>query len=164
MPIDALTAVVLDVERHAAATGWDQPPRIYGVVSTAELVDQEPHLADELGLTADSSTLTPLDQGELPWHGSLEESLARLAWPEAVLGAVLVTERVVASEDDGPRRLTTTADGDGADELRLVVGVLRDGQRMCAVRFRSADDETAVLSGADIAPALSEQLAATLDD
>jgi hypothetical protein len=163
MPVDPLTAVVLDVERHAASTGWDQPARIYGVVSTAQLVDQEPHLADELGLTADSSTLTPLDQGELPWHGSLEESLARLAWPEAVLGAVLVTERVVAGED-GPQRLTTAPEGDGADELRIVVGVLRDGGRMCAVRFRSADEESSVLSGADIAPELSEQLAATLLD
>jgi hypothetical protein len=164
MPGDPLTAVVLDVERHAAATGWDQPARIYGVVSTAELVDQEPQLADELGLTASVSTLTPLDQGELPWHGTLEESLARLAWPEAVLGAVLVTERVVAGEDGSPQRLTTAADGEGADELRLVVGVLRDGQRMTAVRFRSSDDELAVLSGPDIAPALSEQLAATLSD
>jgi len=36
-----------------------------------------------------NATLTPLDQGELPWHGSLEESLARLAWPDAVLGAVV---------------------------------------------------------------------------
>jgi hypothetical protein len=163
MPVDPLTAVVLDVERHAASSGWDQPARIYGVVSTVQLVDQEPHLADELGLTADSSTLTPLDQGELPWHGSLEESLARLAWPEAVLGAVLVTERVVAGED-GQRRLTTAPEGTGADELRLVIGVLRDGGRMCAVRFRSADEETAVLSGADMAPDLSEQLAATLLD
>ena len=35
----ALTQVVLDVERHVAASGWDQAPRIYGVVDTAQLVE-----------------------------------------------------------------------------------------------------------------------------
>ena len=164
MSLAALTQVVLDVERHVAASGWDQPPRIYGVVATAELVHHEPLLAAELGLEPQSAELTPLDQGELPWHGSLEDSLARLAWPGAVLGAVLVTERVVAAEDSTGRQMTTTADGEGTDELRLVVGVLRAGQRMCAVRFRSADEETSVLSGADIAPALAEQLASTFVD
>jgi hypothetical protein len=160
----ALTQVVLDVERHVAAAGWDQTPRIYGVVATAELVEHEPLLAAELGLEPESAALTPLDQGELPWHGSLEASLARLAWPDAVLGAVLVIERVVAQEAGAERRMTTTAAGEGTDELRLVVGVLRDGGRMCAVRFRSADEETSVLSGADIAPALAEQLASTFAD
>ena len=77
---------------------------------------------------------------------------------------MLVTERVVAGEDTSPQRLMTAATGDGTDDLRLVVGVLRDGRRMCAVRFRSSDDETAVLTGPDIAPALSQQLAATLSD
>jgi hypothetical protein len=161
---DPFTAVVLDVERHVAESGWDQPTRIYGVVSTTDLLAQEPQLAEDLGLSEDGSPLTPLDQGELPWHGSLEDSLARLAWPEVVLGAVLVTERVVAGEDTSPQRLMTAATGDGTDDLRLVVGVLRDGRRMCAVRFRSSDDETAVLTGPDIAPGLSQQLAATLSE
>lgn len=159
-----LTAVVLDVERHAATSGWDQPARIFGLVSTAELIDAEPGLADDLGLDATSAELTPLDQGELPWHGSLEESLARLAWPDTVLGAVLVTERVVAGEDGSPKRLATAAGGVDGDELRLVVGVLRDGQRMCAVRFRAQDEETSVLTGPDIAPGLTDQLGLTFAD
>jgi len=157
----SLTQVVLDVERHASAAGWDQPPHLFGVVSTEDLLAREPQLATELDPSALAGPLTPLDQGELPWYGSLEASLARVAWPPGVLGAVLVTEQVVAG---GSTQGTLATGADGGEELRLVVAVMRDGDHMCAVRFRSADEEDSVLTGAEIAPGLSEQLGATFAD
>ena len=40
----------LDIEGHAAAAGWDQPPRLFALVETADLLRREPQLAAELGL------------------------------------------------------------------------------------------------------------------
>ena len=44
-----LDRVTIDIERHAAASGWDQPPRLFALVETADLVRREPQLATELG-------------------------------------------------------------------------------------------------------------------
>ena len=49
------------------------------------------------------------------------------------------------------------------EEVRIAVGVLRDGDRECAVRLRSHDDDRSVLSGRDLVPGLAEALAATLE-
>jgi hypothetical protein len=45
-------------------------------------------------------------------------------------------------------------------EARLAVAVLRDGTRACTVRLRGVDE---LLVGPDLAPALADALAATLD-
>src|SRR5215203_4419801 len=37
-----LDRVTLDIEQHAAASGWDQPPRLFALVETADLVRREP--------------------------------------------------------------------------------------------------------------------------
>ena len=38
----ALASVVLELEKHHAAMGWDQPARLYALVDTAEFVAAEP--------------------------------------------------------------------------------------------------------------------------
>ncbi len=40
----ALAAAVLELEGHHARAGWDQPARLYALVDTAQLVEQEPAL------------------------------------------------------------------------------------------------------------------------
>ena len=47
-------------------------------------------------------------------------------------------------------------------EARLAVAVLRDGSRACTVRLRGPDEDE-LLVGPDLAPALADALAATLD-
>ena len=47
-------------------------------------------------------------------------------------------------------------------EARLAVAVLRDGSRACTLRLRG-DEEDELLVGPDLAPALVDALAATLD-
>ena len=48
-PDEGLATAVLEIERHAAEAGWDQPARLFALVETAGLVAREPHLADNLG-------------------------------------------------------------------------------------------------------------------
>lgn len=167
-----LDRLTLDLERHAAAAGWDQPPHLFALVETADLLRREPRLAGELGLVEeDPGGLTPVDQGDLPTHGSLDELLAGIAWPHEVLGAALTVERVMvppAVERDMPQSeveaLRWLAEHPDRQEVRLVVAVLRDGSRSAALRMRGHDDESSVLTGPALVPGLADALAATLAD
>jgi hypothetical protein len=49
-------------------------------------------------------------------------------------------------------------------EVRMTVGVLRDGTRDSALRLREKDTPTEVLTGPDLVPGLAEALAATFED
>lgn len=168
-----LDQLTLDLERHTAAAGWDQPTRLFAIVETADLLRREPQLAEQLGivLAEDPGALTPVDQGELPPNSTLEELLAGIAWPPEVLGAALTVERLMvppAAEAGMPQTeaeaLEWLAGHPDRQEVRLVVAVLRDGSRSSAIRLRAHDDDTSVLTGADLVPGLGDALAATLAD
>ncbi len=84
-------------------------------------------------------------------------------------GAALAVERAVlppSAEDglpaDPEAALTVLADHPDREDVRLVVAVLRDGTRQCALRARTHDAPDAVLTGPDLVPGLAEALAATL--
>ncbi|MEU0488257.1 PPA1309 family protein [Nocardiopsis changdeensis] len=158
---------VMDLERHAAAQGWDRPLGLYALVPTAELLAAEPALAEMLGVSGapDPLELTPVEQDPLPADLPLEEALGRIMWPEGVAGCALVMERLVVKGSDetlSPGE-DASAQGRETEEIRMVAGVLRDGSRHCALRMRSHDSEEAVLNGADLVPALTSALALTLD-
>lgn len=173
----ALTQALVEIERHVAAYGWDQQARLYALVDTAELARTEPDLAAQLGLSADRDapidTLTPIEQEEVPENVAIDEFLASIAWPDAVLGCALVVERLML-----PPSAEATMPAVGSDreihewvashpqrqEVRLAVGVLRDGSRESAVRLRDKDDDSEVLSGADLVPGLAEALLATFGE
>lgn len=162
----------MDLERHASDQGWDQPPRVYALVPTAELARREPALAAMLGLdaSADPAELTPVEQEPLPEGVPLEEALGRMAWPEAVAGCALVMERLVVKGSDEtldpPRGDGGAAAGsqESAEEVRMVAGVLRDGGRHAALRMRAYDTEDQVLNGPDLVPALTSALELTLQE
>ena len=167
-----LDRLTVDIERHAAAAGWDQPPRLFALVETADLLRREPALADGLGLrTAEPGALTPVDQGDLPPHESLDELLGGINWGPEVLGTALAVERLMLPPteeaelpaDEGAA-LRWVAGHPARQEVRLVVAVLRDGTRAAALRMRDHDDENAVLSGPDLVPSLADALGATLAD
>jgi hypothetical protein len=173
-----LDRVTLDIERHAAASGWDQPPRLFALVETADLVRREPQLAGQLGVGAGEpgrpggpGGLTPVEQDELPDHATIEELLGGIAWPAEVLGSALTVERLMVPPDaerdmpqDDEVALQWLAEHPERQEVRIVVAVLRDGTRSAALRMRAHDDEASVLSGPDLVPGLAEALAATLRD
>lgn len=170
-PTAPLENIAAEVERHVGSAGWDQPPQIFALVDTAELLRTQPGLADSVGVGAGvvpDGSLTPVEQEPLP-DAPLDETLGRIAWPEGVRGCALVHEIVVlppGAEEAMP------ADADAAEyaanhpdrrEARLSVAVLRDGSRASVVRLRGdGQEDDSVLTAPDLAPNLAEALLATL--
>ncbi len=173
-----LLQAVQNVERHVHEAGWDSAPRLYALVDTDDLLQREPQLAAELGVGAwddspssSSGALTAIEQEDLPEYASLEDLLAGIVWPPEVSGTAIVVERVVVPpevESRLPREdaeaLRAIAEHTDRQEVRLAVGVLRDGRRACVARLRAHADDSDVLTGPDIAPGLAEALAQTLQD
>jgi hypothetical protein len=168
-----LTQVLIDIESHVARGGWEQPARLYALVDTAELLREEPTLADQLGIDPANTlerALTPVEQEELPADRALDDVLASISWPPQVLGCALVVERLMlppSAEEQLPTSgdvASWVAGHPDREEVRIAVGVLRDGSTQSAVRMRSHDTDTSVLSGPNLVPGLAEALTATLTD
>jgi hypothetical protein len=167
-----LTQVLVEVERHVRAAGWDQPPQIFALVSTDDLIRAEPEFARSVGLGLEempAGALTPIEQDPLP-EGPLDDALAQIMWPAEVRGCCLVHE-VVLLPPDAEAELPNQSDAleyaarhPQRREARVAVAVLRDGSRATAVRFRGpTHPEDELLVGDDLAPNLSEALLATLE-
>ncbi|MFN2539195.1 MAG: PPA1309 family protein [Mycobacteriales bacterium] len=168
-PSPVLLAVVAEVEAHLAEAGWDQPAQLFALVDTEELLRAEPQLAESMGLVVSRpGALTPIAQeplGEAP----LDEQLASLVFGPEVLGVVLAHEVLVlppsaeAGLQDDPAAVA--AEHPERREVRMTVGVLRDGSRESVLRLRGKDgEEDERVTGGDLAPGLSEALLATLDE
>ena len=171
----ALNRLVVEVERHVAADGWDAPLRLFALVRTAGALARDPALARRLppdvvaAAEADPDHLTAVEQEELPEVDSLEDLLGRIAWPGTVDGAAVVVERSVLP----PEAETGLPEDEGAaldwvqahpqrEDVRLAAAVLRGGDRACALRSRRHDADDKVAVGPDLAPALTSAIAATL--
>ncbi|MCX4971555.1 PPA1309 family protein [Streptomyces sp. NBC_00620] len=175
MAASPLTRAVLEIDEYASGLGWDQPARLFALVDTARLRAQEPGLAAQLGLQDEPETtgLTPIEQDEVPANKPLDEFLGTIAWPDAVVGCALTVERLMlppsaeASVPEGlsQKKLTKwVAEHPDRQEVRMTVGVLRDGTRDSALRLREKDAPTEVLTGSGLVPGLAEALSATFAD
>jgi hypothetical protein len=174
-PQRSLALAVHEVETHAADAGWDGPPRLFALVSTARALAEDPSLAQRLpadvveAATTDPHHLLSVEQEGFAVDGDLEEALGRVAWPSSVDGTALVVERVVlppSAEEgvpDDPDALDYLASHPDRQDVRLAVGVLRDGPAWCAVRSRAHDAAADVASGPDLVPGLVTALYATLE-
>jgi hypothetical protein len=161
-----LEELVLELERHASSAGWDAAPRLYALVEALELHENEPELAERLGVPNAPDRLAALEQPELPAGKPIDEILEGIEWPEQVAGCVLVIERILlpeGAEDHIPEEDPVGWAGEhpGREDVRLVVGVLRDGGRHSAMRLRGHDSDDQVLSGPELVPALADTLAST---
>ncbi|HEU0101194.1 MAG TPA: PPA1309 family protein [Mycobacteriales bacterium] len=165
--MSALQAVIGEVESHVAEAGWDQPPQLFALVDTEELLRAEPQLATTMGIVGGQpGALTPVAQDPLG-SGELDEALARIIFGEAVLGVVLAHEVLVLppSAEQALDELDAAAAAahPEAREVRMVVGVVRDGTRAAVLRLRATGEgEDDRVTGPDLAPALAEALLATL--
>ncbi len=166
----ALRMAVVEVEQHASGSGWDQAARLFALVPTVELAAAEPQLATELGLTdGTEQLLTPVEQ-ELDAHQqSLEELLGEIMWPESVVGALAVLERVVlppeaevAVPSEPAAAIAFAAGHPEREDVRIAVGVLRSGEAHCVLRMRSHDSDDALIHGTDVVPDLVVALRETL--
>ncbi len=160
-----LIACLMDIERHVSSAGWDQPARLFALVTTGTLLEVEPQLRGRVPETA-LDALTAIEQDEFHATGDLEERLAAIFWPDTVEGCAIALERFTlppAYEKDIP-------DDDEAAEAfvaahpervstRVVAGVLRGGARYGLARLSSHPDE--LPAGEDLAPGLTEALLAT---
>lgn len=170
-----LIAAVVEIDAHVAEAGWDQPARMFGLAAPEELVAAEPELAAQLGVTAHDEGWVPIEQ-EWPDDGALDEALMAIGWPDEVRGAVLVLERIVlppAAEeelmDDGldPQSYEFTvraADHPDRRDVRMTVGVQRDGSKACRLRIRHPDGPDTFNDGGELVPGLSRALMATFDN
>ncbi len=170
----ALAEAVVEIERHVATGGWDGPVRVFALVRTQAALDAEPGLARQLppevlaAASADPEHLTSVEQEGLPASDDLEGLLGAIAWPDGVHGAALTVERIVLPPE-AERDLPEDADAAVAallahperQDVRLAVGVLRDGVSWCAVRQRAADADDAVGQGPEVVPGLVDALRAT---
>jgi hypothetical protein len=162
-----LSAVAREVEDFVSTAGWDQPPQLFALVPTAELVQAQPELAGQVDADA---PLTPVAQESLG-EADLADALAGIMWPEAVHGCAIAQEIVVlppeaesalpAGQDAEMRRIA--AEHPHRREARLVAAVLRDGTAACVLRLRGGDDtEDDVVEHPELAPNLTDALLSTL--
>lgn len=164
-----LVRALIEIERHAASAGWDQPPRLFALASTTELLDREPALAEQLGLSPDAGPITPIEQEQVPIDRPLDDTLAEIAWPPTVIGCALAIERLVlppsaeaTMPEDDAEAITYAHSHPDRAEIRLVVGVLRDGTRQAVMRVRGHEEPGELVVQPDLSPQLSDALAATL--
>jgi hypothetical protein len=161
-----LLAAVLDIEAHVDSDGWDQPALLFALVPTDEVRRDNPELARQLGVNDGGPALTTFEQEAPPDDEPLDEFLGRIEWPEQIVGAAVVVERIVLPPDaeaalaDRPDAATVARAHPDARDMRIVAAVSRRGQRMCALRLRGADDDS-VLTWPDLVPGLCDALAAT---
>ncbi|AYY11965.1 hypothetical protein EF847_03825 [Actinobacteria bacterium YIM 96077] len=164
-----LARAVTEIEQHVTANGWDQQPRLYALAPTADLVEREPDLAERLGLTqatAADGSLTPIEQ-DLP-DQPIEDLLPTITWPDSVDGCVLAIERIVlppgAEEhvpDDDTAAIAWAQNHPNRTDVRVVVGVLRDGSRTCVVRVRGYEQEDELIHDAELSAEIGNALADT---
>ncbi|MHA7132373.1 PPA1309 family protein [Oerskovia turbata] len=172
----ALADAVREVEAHVAADGWDAPPRVFALVRTADAIAANPGLADQLPpevvtmARALPDHLVSVEQEGLPAVDTLEDMLAGISWPDTVDGAAIVAERVIlppSAEEglpaDPAAALAYLSSHPDRQDVRLAVGVLRDGTPWCAVRTRANDADDDVAFGPDLVPGLVEGLRATFE-
>jgi hypothetical protein len=167
-----LSAVAREVEDFVATAGWDQPPQLFALVPTEDLVQAQPDLAGQVDAGA---LLTPVAQDSLPSE-DLAEALAGIMWPDAVRGCAIAQEIVVlppVAEDELPAGEETgdtdvlrriAAEHPMRREARLVAAVLRDGTAACVLRIRAVegDGDDEVVEHPELAPNLTDALLDTL--
>lgn len=161
-----LGAVVREVEQHVAAGGWDQPVRLFALVPTAEVLAADPTLS-----LSDDLSLTSVEQELEQIVTSVEDLLATISWPDEVVGAIVVLERIILPpeaqvdlpEESDEAFVRVAADHPMRRDVRMVSAVLRTGENMNALRFRIHDNDQDVAIAAELVPTLNEAILATFN-
>lgn len=169
VPPTALQKVTTDLERDNAKKGWDQPPALYALVPTKDLLQLEdlaPAARVDLEETWDGSEthLAAVLQAALQ-EDNVEDFLPRIVWPDSVAGAALSVERIIVPpevEDDAPEdpdeALEYISNHPARTDVRLTIGVSREGESWCLIRTKTFDDDNTVACGEELIPSLVEAL------
>ena len=170
-PQTPVEAALREIERHVSESGWDQPTRLFALVSTTELALLEPSLAEQLADEPDVATLTSVEQDRLPSHNDLTDLLMGMSWPPNVLGAAIVAERIMLptnAEQDLPRDPEEARKRAASDprrhEMRIAAAAMRDGTSYSLLRLREHDADDALIAGPQVMAGLCELIAESLSD
>ena len=162
-----LVACLADIERHVSDNGWDQPARLFALVGTKALLEVEPQLRGRVPETLDDA-LTAVEQDDFASGVDVLERLGQIFFPESVDGVAIAMERTFLPaqfEGEIPEDPDAAVDfvmhHPDKTDVRVVVGVLRDGTRHGLARLVSNPDD--LLGAADLVPGLTEALNATLE-
>lgn len=160
-----LIACLMDVERHVSSAGWDQPTRLFALVTTSTLLEVEPQLRGRVPEAAHDA-LTAIEQDEFHASENLSERLAQIYWPDTVEGCAIALERGMlppeheaSLPEDPDEAAEFVAKHPGRIDVRVVVGVLRDGTRHGLARLVSEPDD--LLGAEDLVPGLADSLLGT---
>lgn len=163
----ALLAALTEIERHVGAQGQGQPARLFALVRTDQLISAEPSLAAHLDARLPDS-LSSIEQEDFHAGGDLMATLSRITWPATVTGCAVAVERVFLPsnlEDEIPADPSAAerfvAEHPQREDVRLVVGALRDGSHHGVARIASQPDD--LVAAPDLVPGLVQVLAATLE-
>ena len=162
-----LVACLADIERHVSDNGWDQPARLFALVGTKALLEVEPQLRGRVPETLDDA-LTAVEQDDFASGVDVLERLGQIFFPESVDGVAIAMERTFLPaqfEGEIPEDPDAAVDfvmhHPDKTDVRVVVGVLRDGTQHGLARLVSNPDD--LLGAADLVPGLTEALNATLE-
>ncbi|GAA4888690.1 PPA1309 family protein [Tessaracoccus lubricantis] len=159
---DRLIACIMDVERHVSSSGWDQPARLFALVTTSTLLEAEPQLRGRVPETFPDA-LTAIEQDEFHAGDDLFERLRSIYWPDTVEGCALALERAFLPPqyekdipDDPDDAATFVMKHPAKTDVRVVVGVLRGGDKHGLARLQSNPDD--LLGAEDLVPGLADAL------
>lgn len=162
-----LIAALADIERYVTSNGWDQPARLFGLVTTGALLELEPQLRGRIPDSAPDA-LTAIEQDEFAVGDDLFKRLEGIAWPASIEGCAIALERSFLSPEyeeqiptDPEAAVDFVAKHDARIDVRVVVGALRDGSQHGLARLVSNPDE--LLGSEDLVPGLADALRATLE-
>lgn len=168
----ALIAALMELERYLRASGWDQPPRLFALVPTDDLLASEPQLGESLGLLgsrqgAPRDSLTAIEQEQFEPSESLLDDLEAVEWPPTVFGCAVSVERTFLPArfepdipDDPAEAARFVASHPDRQEVRVLVGVDRAGHQHGVARVISQPEE--LLAADNLVPGLTLALAHTL--
>ncbi len=162
-----LIACLADIERHVSDNGWDQPARLFALVATNTFLEMEPQLRGRVPETAEDA-LTAVEQEDFASGVDVLERLHQIFFPETVDGVAIAMERTFLPPkfedqipDDPEAAVDFVMHHPEKTDVRVVVGVLRDGTQHGLARLVSNPDD--LLGAADLVPGLTEALNRTLE-
>lgn len=172
----ALVAALVELERHVADAGWDQPPRLFALVLTDELILAEPELAGHLGLQSTEQggqpgALTGIEQDPLDPGVDLIETLSTIEWPSTVHGCAVSLERTflpTTAPAEIPEEAEAAAqyvnEHPDREDIRVLVGAVRGARRFVLTHgvARMVSQPEELLGGETLVPDLGEVVARTL--
>ena len=137
-------------------------------METRTLLELEPQLRGRVTQTAEDA-LTAVEQEDFRLGSDIATRLALLTWPATVTGCAIAMERAFLPPrfesqvpTDPGEAIEFVNKHEARTDVRVVVGVLRDGARHGLARVLSNPDD--LLGAEDLVPGLADALLATFKE